>query len=1060
MTNPEIISASAGTGKTYRLAELLLEAIQTGKARPEAVVATTFTNKAAAELRERVRRRLLSAGLADAARRLGAARIGTVNGICGQLVGDFAFELELPPDLRVLDETEAKVELDRALSNVLDDGRLRDLGDLKDRMVDLEWTDDVRAVLGRARENNLPPEALRACADRSIATFADLLVPLEDEVSPESLRDELAAALVKLLAAFPAPDDTTKLSMEVLDDCRIANDRIKNGGTLSWHKWLSLAGRSPGAKSREAFEAVRLSAERHCRSAQLRIDCHRTIRAVFGLAADALAVYAEHKANMGAIDFVDQEVLALEVLTRPDLVERLRGSIDLVLVDEFQDTSPLQLAIFLALAEIAPRSVWVGDQKQAIFGFRGTDPALMDAAITALLGRNEPETLTTSYRSRRQLVALTSDVFVDPFGSRSIPESRVRIDADDPGTHVDLDPCLELWQLKSKNGDQDVAAIAAGVRDLVESGRFRIRDREREGESRVARAGDVAVLCRQNATCVALATELASLGVRASVERAGLFATPEARVLLAGLRLWVDSSSVLSRAELARRIGYPEDASAWLEAALESDGRDRFETVDEVRRLVSVRTRNPVAGALEAFDETVEALGLRELCRSWGDAGERLSNVEAVRAHAVRYGSLAASEGRAATPWGLMAYLEETQEDELDTRPAFEGEDAVTVSTWHRAKGLEWPIVVLLDIASPPPASAFGIHVESERAQIDLASPLEGRWVRYWPNPYQKMQKKAPLHSCATGHVASARVSTSAEYENLRLAYVGWTRARDCVVLASRTGKAGAGLLQRLGNQDKPLTVPAIDEGTEFVDLDWAGEPVRARVRHCAPAGPRPRAADSETTYVSAGPREFPPRWLQPSAAHEILESPGVVATSETIGTRIPLSGSPSMDLVGSAIHGFLATDRPELDPGARLGIAAGLLERWDIADALAPAALLTASDALHTWVTRNWPDAVWHRELPILHKLPTGSTVRGTCDLALETPAGWVIIDHKSFPGSTAEATSRAQTHAPQLAAYAAAVRAATNRPILSCWIHLPVTGLVVRVEMRVDRIDRTIQD
>ncbi|MBK6429173.1 MAG: UvrD-helicase domain-containing protein [Blastocatellia bacterium] len=95
----EIISASAGTGKTYRLAGLLLGTIRSGTARPEAVVATTFTNKAAAELRERVRRRLLSAGLADEARRLRAARIGTVNGICGQLVSDFAFELGLPPDL-------------------------------------------------------------------------------------------------------------------------------------------------------------------------------------------------------------------------------------------------------------------------------------------------------------------------------------------------------------------------------------------------------------------------------------------------------------------------------------------------------------------------------------------------------------------------------------------------------------------------------------------------------------------------------------------------------------------------------------------------------------------------------------------------------------------------------------------------------------------------------------------------------------------------------------------------------------------------------------------------
>lgn len=287
---------------------------------------------------------------------------------------------------------------------------------------------------------------------------------------------------------------------------------------------------------------------------------------------------------------------------------------------------------------------------------------------------------------------MTSDVFVAPFGARGIPEPRVRIDANDPGKHGDLDPFVELWQLHSRNGAQDVAAIAAGVRDLVEGGRFRVRDRERDGASRVARAGDVAVLCRKNVTCVGLASELERLGVRASVERAGLFATPEARVLLAGLRLWADSGNVLARAELARLVGHPDDAHAWLAEALAgssgSAGWERFETIDEVRRLVSARGKHPAAGALEAFDGTVEALGLRELCRSWGDAGDRLANVEAVRAHAVRYGSVASSEGRAATPWGLLAYLEEIAEDQLETRPAFESADAVTVSTWHRSKGL------------------------------------------------------------------------------------------------------------------------------------------------------------------------------------------------------------------------------------------------------------------------------------------------------------------------------------------------------------------------------------
>src|SRR5204862_4090544 len=127
-------------------------------------------------------------------------------------------------------------------------------------------------------------------------------------------------------------------------------------------------------------------------------------------------------------DFVDQEALALELLRREDVRAALQGQLDLVLVDEFQDTSPLQLAIFLELASLARQSVWVGDQKQAIYGFRGTDPALMDAVIESLtaistdpelvlaaveaVGKHAKlETLSVSYRSRPELVHLTSDVF-------------------------------------------------------------------------------------------------------------------------------------------------------------------------------------------------------------------------------------------------------------------------------------------------------------------------------------------------------------------------------------------------------------------------------------------------------------------------------------------------------------------------------------------------------------------------------------------------------------------------------------------------------------------------
>ena len=120
-------------------------------------------------------------------------------------------------------------------------------------------------------------------------------------------------------------------------------------------------------------------------------DLERFITQAFACAAEALERFSEFKRDRGLIDFADQEALALELLRRPEVRERLSEWFDLLMVDEFQDTSPIQLAVFLEMAKVVKKSLWVGDQKQAIFGFRQTDPALVNAVIEVIRpghGRN------------------------------------------------------------------------------------------------------------------------------------------------------------------------------------------------------------------------------------------------------------------------------------------------------------------------------------------------------------------------------------------------------------------------------------------------------------------------------------------------------------------------------------------------------------------------------------------------------------------------------------------------------------------------------------------------
>ena len=1029
----EIISASAGSGKTYRLSTLLREAIERGDVRPEAVVATTFTNKAAAELQERVRARLLQAGCTEQANRLGAARMGTVNAVCGRLLGEFAFELGLRPDLKILEPELATLSLERALSDVVESRELARLAELEQRMPDFQWKPAVQKVLELARTNGIEPAALGASADRSVAEMEQLLGESGDGAAFD-------AALVGALDAFVVQAeqgaDATKATADTVRTARDALVRLRRGQQLPWSDWVKLAALTPGARSRELAVPVREAAAAHDRHPRLRHDLGDAIRIVFSLAARALDAYAAYKRAWGSIDFVDQEVLALQLLRDRELSARLEGEIDLVLVDEFQDSSPLQLAIFLELSRLSRRSVWVGDQKQAIYGFRGTDPALMDAAIAAVLGDREPETLGRSYRSRPELVRLTSDLFVPSFARHGLAERRVRLAPAEDAEPEGLGAVAERWTLAAKNQAARHAEVAACVRQMLADPDARVRDRT-TGEARRVRPGDIAVLCCKNDTCTAVAHELAALGIRAVLPRPGLLATHEGQAALAALRLWVDPSDALAMAQLGQITEWAGRPDEWLAAAVATPGAAAFADLPIVRRIRERREQLPLAGAVASLDAALEAAGLRELCLRWGDSEVRQANLDALRAQAAVHEARCAEQGVGCTAASLVTALETLASAGLDQQAFFDSDDAVVLSTWHRAKGLEWPVTVLYELEGMRADDGLGVRVVSESA-FDLAAPLAGRWIRFWPHPYHPNQSSAPFHARLEAHPALGPVCEQDERQRLRLFYVGWTRARDRLVLAGATGRLASGMPALIADDRGPLLGEPV--GDRAV---WAGRDVAIVQRAPMAGAPAPLADEPGAGYVEPGPRAYPPAFVSPSALHVT----GRVGEPVAIGGRAPLSGKPDMNHLGEAVHAFLAAMRSCADEG-RIALAADVLRRWGVPDALQPADVAQMGESLERWVRARWPDAVWRREWPVLRRLPDGSVLRGTIDLLLETGDGLVVIDHKSFPGDREHALERAKTHAGQLAAYADAVGAATGRPVIGRFVHLPISGWMVPLE------------
>jgi hypothetical protein len=129
-----------------------------------------------------------------------------------------------------------------------------------------------------------------------------------------------------------------------------------------------------------------------------------------------------------------------------------------------------------------------------------------------------------------------------------------------------------------------------------------------------------------------------------------------------------------------------------------------------------------------------------------------------------------------------------------------------------------------------------------------------------------------------------------------------------------------------------------------------------------------------------------------------------------------------------------------------------GLLERWGLEESLEAGALLEAGGALRAWTEKKWPGGTWHREWPLARRLENGTVMRGFADLVLELDEGFVVIDHKTFFGGREQAKERAAEYAGQLGAYGDAISAATGKDPIGSFIHLPVSGVIVEVQGRLD--------
>ena len=857
------VTAGAGSGKTTVLVDRYLEILRSEKAKPREIVAITFTDKAAAEMKERVVEKLnAEENIVDRAKileQMNTAPISTIHAFCSRILREFPFQARVPANFSILQGIEQKLQLQQILRETLKEiatndqdehrneltrllqryGRRQDLEELFSRMVNQRDVIDhlIKEVYGSQNPEQLPDvweHAIRAesMSENDVIEFIRCLNAALQLAKGKNV--PLITPFVQKLEALPEKNPDAPEVMRLLKE--IADlITIKSGGIAK----TAFLGRGVKTSDIETEINFLVSAAEKIQNAPIIEENGETdddfllstTRDLLTLYTRILNNYQTAKLSQSTLDFNDLQLKARDLLRdNKEIQQELVKRHTYYMVDEYQDTNELQHELVMLLTnELKEANLFiVGDPKQSIYGFRGADVRVFGKTKQKIKDEGgEDIPLKENFRSLQDTVGFVNHFFQHLMGNETEVEFEVPFESLIKARQVDAKGAIDV--ILGEKGDEaanEYTLIAEHIRNMRTDGETIWKRSENGVESeRPIEYGDIAILIRSRTHLPDIEHALLEAGIPylttggiGFYQRQEIYDiwnylhflnTPtEHHASLAGVLR--GPAFGISDTELYE-ISQQDGTSFWNKAKNYQAGSHNLgRAIDILKRHIQIAHRMPVNQLIVTI---VNETGMIGTLKTGKQGQQRWANYQKLLEHARSFDSDETKQ----TLTDFIEFLDILIEEERreGQAPVEASRGAIQIMTIHAAKGLQFPVVIL-------PCLDRGAEMAREPFIDDALgigfSPL---------NPDNNYKKTEPRIVDYMKNRASQK-----EYaEKKRLFYVGTTRAQDRLVLSgslSDTGKP-RNILEWLhkhlgiGKEDDLLKLPFTlkvfpDSGQQFED--------------------------------------------------------------------------------------------------------------------------------------------------------------------------------------------------------------------------------------------------